>query len=154
MNLNRRKLLSWFGLGWVVSLLPSSLVGCTDAATNSATNTEAPSPTAGSQSVAAAPTGTFKSVGKVAQLGNGEPIVSGKIAVLRDPQNQAAVLAVSTVCTHKGCDVKWQKSASAFVCPCHDAKFAANGAVLNGPADKPLTKYATKIENGEVFVRA
>jgi len=150
MNLNRRKLLSWFGLGWLVSLLPSSLVGCSDATTTpqSTTTTAAP------ESVAASPAGTFKSVGKLSQLGKDEPIISGKIAVSRDPKNEAAVLAVSTVCTHKGCDVKWQKSANAFVCPCHDAKFAADGAVLGGPADKPLTKYATKIENGEVFVRA
>jgi cytochrome b6-f complex iron-sulfur subunit len=157
MNLNRRKLLSWFGLGWLASLLPSSLVGCSDAATNTATNTattpQATTPTAGSESVAAAPAGAFKSFGKVAQLDKGEPIISGKIAVVRDPQNQAAVLAVSTVCTHNRCDVKWQKSATAFVCPCHDAKFAANGAVLAGPANTPLTKYATKIENGEVFVK-
>jgi cytochrome b6-f complex iron-sulfur subunit len=148
MNINRRKLLSWFGLGWVVSLLPSSLVGCS----NAATTPQATSSTATSESVAAAPAGTFKSVGKVSELENNKSILSGKIAVVSDPQNSAAVLAVNAVCTHKGCDVKWQSDDKVFVCPCHDAKFAANGAVIKGPADKPLTKYAAKIENGEVFV--
>jgi serine protease len=34
--MNRRKLLSWFGLGWLVSILPSSLIGCSDNSSPSA----------------------------------------------------------------------------------------------------------------------
>jgi len=151
MNLNRRKLLSWFGLGWLASLLPSSLVGCSEA-----TPPTTSAPTSAPESVAAAPSGTFKAIGTVAQLDKEGNLLSSdkKIAVVRDPKDATKLLAVNPTCTHKGCTVKWEKSNKEFVCPCHDAKFAADGAVRQGPADKPLQRYASKIENGQVLVSA
>ena len=145
--MNRRKLLSWFGLGWLVSLLPSSLIGCTEANAPSASSTKA-SP----ESLAAAPTKNFKAIGTVAQLDKDGQLTSDKIAVVRDPKNANNVLAVNTVCTHKGCDVKWKSDKKQYVCPCHDAEFAADGVVFAGPAKKPLQVYAAKIENGQVLV--
>jgi len=149
MNLNRRKLLSWFGLGWLASLLPSSLLGCSDA-TSTTSATTAP------ESVAAAPSGTFKPVGTVAQLEKDGSLLSAdkKVAVVRDPQDSSKLLAVNPTCTHNGCTVKWTSSDKAFVCPCHDAQFGADGAVRRGPADKPLQRYTAKIENGQVLVNA
>jgi cytochrome b6-f complex iron-sulfur subunit len=143
--MNRRKLLSWFGLGWLVSLLPSSLIGCSDNPAPSASS----SPTA-PENVAAAPKGNFKEVGTVAQLDNNRELVFNKISVVLDPKDKTKVLAVSTVCTHKQCDVKWKSDK--YVCPCHDAEFAADGKVLAGPAKTPLPTYAAKIENGKVLV--
>lgn len=145
MNLNRRKLLSWFGLGWLASLLPSSLVGCSEAAPPTASAPE---------SVAAAPSGKFKAIGTVAQLNKDGSLLSSdkKIAVVRDPKDANKLLAVNPTCTHKGCTVKWEQSNKEFVCPCHDAKFAADGAVRQGPADKPLPRYAAKIEKDQVLV--
>jgi cytochrome b6-f complex iron-sulfur subunit len=145
MTWNRRKLLSWFGLGWVASLLPSSLVGCAEANSPTASSSEA---------VASAPSGGFKSVGKVSQLDKDGQIVAGKIAVVRDPQNRSKLLAVDITCTHKGCDVEWKSADKQFVCPCHNAKFAANGAVMGAPADKPLKSLMVKIEKDEVLVSA
>jgi cytochrome b6-f complex iron-sulfur subunit len=158
-NMNRRKLLSWFGLGWLVSLLPSSLIGCTEANEPTASSPSASSPTtaapvkAAPQSVAAAPTKNFKAIGTVAQLDKDGQLTSNKISVVRDPKNANNVLAVNSVCTHKACDVKWKSDKKQYVCPCHDAEFAADGAVLEGPAKKPLQVYAAKIENGQVLVR-
>ncbi|MEA5477503.1 Rieske 2Fe-2S domain-containing protein [Pseudanabaena galeata UHCC 0370] len=151
MNLNRRKLLSWFGLGWLASLLPSSLVGCSEA-----TPPTASTPASVPESVAAAPSGTFRMIGTVAQLDKEGTLLSSdkKIAVVRDPKDSTKLLAVNPTCPHKSCTVKWEKANKEFVCPCHDAKFAADGALRQGPADKPLQRYASKIENGEVFVSA
>ncbi|GBO54984.1 cytochrome b6-f complex alternative Rieske iron sulfur protein PetC3 [Pseudanabaena sp. lw0831] len=153
MNLNRRKLLSWFGLGWLASLLPSSLIGCSEANTPTAS---APTSTSAPESVAAAPSGNFKEIGTVAQLDKDGALVSSdkKIAVVRNPNDATKVLAVNATCTHKGCTVAWKSANKEFVCPCHDAKFAADGAVRQGPADKPLQRYAAKIENGQVLVSA
>ncbi len=157
--MDRRKLLSWFGLGWVVSLLPSSLVGCSDAqsptASVPATTSPATSPAptaAASPSVAAAPAGNFKAIGTVAQLDKDGHLLSDKIAVVRDPKDSNKVLAVNAICTHKGCDVKWKSDKKLYVCPCHDAEFAADGAVLEGPAKTPLQRYAAKIDKGQVLV--
>jgi len=152
MNLNRRKVLSWFGLGWVASLLPSSLVGCSETKSPEVSATSAAP--AKSAPVASAPSNAFKAIGTVAQLDKEISLLSGdkKVAVVRDPKNANKVLAVSASCTHKGCTVKWKASGNAFVCPCHDAEFAADGKVLKGPAKTPLQVYDAKIENGQVFV--
>jgi cytochrome b6-f complex iron-sulfur subunit len=163
-RLNRRKLLSWFGLGWLVSLLPSSLVGCGEAtntpsaSTSSVPASKAPAPaatTTAPESVAAAPSNNFKAIGTVAQLDEDKSLFSSdkKIAVVRDPKDSSKLLAVNSACTHKGCVVEWQKTNKEYVCPCHDAKFAADGKVLQGPAKTPLTVYVAKIENGKVLVR-
>ena len=149
MNLNRRKLLSWFGLGWLASLLPSSLAGCS--------GTTSPNASSSNESVAAiTPSGTFKAIGTVAQLDKDGTLLSSdkKIAVVRNPNDATKVLAVNATCTHKGCTVAWKSASKEFICPCHDAKFGSDGAVRQGPAEKPLERYAAKIENGQVFVSA
>jgi cytochrome b6-f complex iron-sulfur subunit len=145
--MNRRKLLSWFGLGWLVSLLPSSLIGCSDNPAPSASS----SPTS-TESVAVAPKGNFKEAGTVAQLDKDRQLVFDKIRVVYDPTDKTKLLAVSTVCTHKQCDVKWKSDEKKYDCNCHGAEFAADGKVVEGPATKPLPTYAAKIENGKVLV--
>ncbi|MBI4827783.1 MAG: Rieske (2Fe-2S) protein [Nitrospinae bacterium] len=69
-----------------------------------------------------------------------------KPAVVIRPNEQEAV-ALSAVCTHLGCIVKWSESKGEFDCPCHGGRFDAKGAVLGGPPPKPLTAYAARIED-------
>ncbi|OIP76250.1 MAG: hypothetical protein AUK48_06050 [Oscillatoriales cyanobacterium CG2_30_44_21] len=142
--MNRRKLISWFGLGWLATLLPSSLGGCSVAAPNAAT----------SESATAAPSGGFKVIGTVAQLNTNGSLLSGDklIAVVRDPQDAKKVIAVNPTCTHNGCTVQWKEASSEYVCPCHDARFSASGDVKGGPTSEPLPKYTAKIEKGQVLV--
>jgi Rieske Fe-S protein len=51
--------------------------------------------------------------------------------------------AISSVCTHLGCNVR--RGGPGFECPCHGSKFDANGAVVHGPAPKPLAWYALSL---------
>jgi cytochrome b6-f complex iron-sulfur subunit len=44
--------------------------------------------------------------------------------------------AISLVCPHLGCSV--DKAEDGYSCPCHGSQFDSNGALLRGPADKPL----------------
>ena len=38
--------------------------------------------------------------------------------------------------------VNWREDASAYLCPCHDAKFSLEGEVLDGPPPRPLDRFA------------
>lgn len=48
------------------------------------------------------------------------------------------VTRLSPVCTHLGCIVDWDSNNTGWACPCHGAKFNAEGKVIQGPAKKDL----------------
>ena len=51
--------------------------------------------------------------------------------------------ALSLICTHLGCTV--QRQADGFTCPCHGSRYDQNGAILRGPAQKPLRALRVEI---------
>jgi glycine/D-amino acid oxidase-like deaminating enzyme/nitrite reductase/ring-hydroxylating ferredoxin subunit len=59
-----------------------------------------------------------------------------KCAVYRD--EKGALHAVSAVCTHMKCIVRFNNAEKTWDCPCHGSRFAVDGAVLEGPAYEPL----------------
>lgn len=61
------------------------------------------------------------------------------------------LIALSSICTHKGCTVEYDKTAKDILCPCHHSKFAFDGSVLQGPATKPLPHYTVK-QNGNTLI--
>lgn len=100
----------------------------------------------------------YVSVGKVDDFPAGavkSVSVSGKTAFVRRMDTKGTVfLALSSVCTHKGCKVDWNGDDKQFVCPCHRGKFDASGVNVGGPPPRPLDKLACKVENGMVMVAA
>jgi Rieske Fe-S protein len=81
----------------------------------------------------------------IADLAPGEgAIVSAageKVAGFRDADG--TLHAVSSRCTHLGCQVVWNAAESTWDCPCHASRFDVDGSVLNGPAVKPLEARST-----------
>jgi hypothetical protein len=71
--------------------------------------------------------------GKGAIVDNG----SRKIAAYREPTG--TLHQCSAVCTHLGCQVRWNSTEECWDCPCHGSQFSIDGQVLNGPAIKPLS---------------
>jgi cytochrome b6-f complex iron-sulfur subunit len=60
------------------------------------------------------------------------------------------VVALLASCTHNGCQPA--PSLDRLVCPCHGSEFTLEGDVLQGPADRPLTRYEVSEAGGEVTV--
>lgn len=60
--------------------------------------------------------------------------------------------AFSKICTHLGCVVQWKADDQTFRCPCHAAVFDANGAVISGPAPRPLPRLKVEVSAGKVYV--
>ena len=60
-----------------------------------------------------------------------------RVAAYRDSDGTTVVR--SAICTHMGCEVKWNTSESTWDCPCHGSRFKPTGEVLAGPAESPLS---------------
>ncbi len=60
--------------------------------------------------------------------------------------------ALSAVCTHLGCIVKWQAGKKEFLCPCHGGRYDITGKVLSGPPPEPLFTIDVVAEGGKLYV--
>jgi Rieske Fe-S protein len=73
--------------------------------------------------------------------------------VVRNSEDPKDIQVLSSRCTHLSCRVNWKEDAQAFVCPCHDAKFGADGKVLNGPPPAPLGRFEYQVaEDGTITI--
>jgi Rieske Fe-S protein len=70
-----------------------------------------------------------------------------RCAVVREASD---FLAVDLTCTHLGCTVA--ATAQGFSCPCHGSRFTSTGAVLKGPASRPLARLKLDRSNGMIRV--
>jgi Rieske Fe-S protein len=53
----------------------------------------------------------------------------------------AGYIALSSICTHEGCGVSFDSTASNIKCGCHGSSFTTAGSVITGPATMPLASY-------------
>lgn len=81
---------------------------------------------------------------------SGGVVVEGDKVVLTRGTDDV-VHGFSAICTHQGCPVS-SVAAGAIVCPCHGSRFdATTGAVLTGPATRPLPPVAVVVRDGVVY---
>jgi len=67
-------------------------------------------------------------------------------------ENPGKFSALSAVCTHLGCIVKWVPEKDEFLCPCHGGRYSAAGKVLGGPPPKPLETLPVSLVDDEIQV--
>jgi cytochrome b6-f complex iron-sulfur subunit len=63
-----------------------------------------------------------------------------------------SVRAMSSVCTHRQCQVSYNPGSKRVECGCHGSVYDLTGKVLKGPALKPLKSYTAKLSGGSVIV--
>jgi Rieske Fe-S protein len=76
-----------------------------------------------------------------AMLKMGHVVKSGKVYLS----------AYTLVCTHNGCMPAAPNAEGILACPCHGAKFNADGSVNKGPAKKPLAGIKIAVKSGKVM---
>lgn len=92
-------------------------------------------------------------IGKVDDLGVGQ----GKLSLVDEEpvwviHLPIGFVAMSALCTHKGCMLHWEEKRRLFTCPCHDGLFDERGNVVGGLPLRPLPRFRVGIASGDVYV--
>jgi cytochrome b6-f complex iron-sulfur subunit len=84
-------------------------------------------------------------------IGKGEvySVNNKPVIVIHTPDGYKAL---SATCTHLGCIVFWNEERQVIACPCHEAYFNTNGAVVSGPPPAPLAVYRVQEDAGQIYV--
>lgn len=143
------------GLVWLWNALhPTTAVpasgGSGDGGLSTATSDTTPASTAatGSNVIAHTTDVPPNSAATFTLASNGDP---GVLVHLSDGR----YVAFDATCTHAGCPVQYDSGSQDLYCPCHGAVFdpAHNAAVLQGPADTPLTAVPVTVQsNGDIVL--
>jgi Rieske Fe-S protein len=61
-------------------------------------------------------------------------------------------VALSNICSHLGCRVRWVADRQQFFCPCHNGVFDKDGNVVSGPPPHPLDRFEARVEDGQLEI--
>src|SRR5215471_2263678 len=97
------------------------------------------------------------------KVGSANEIVEGKMSAFDIDGTRVSVAktgghlrAFDDTCTHRGCSLARGKlDGTTVTCPCHGSQFdVTSGAVLRGPAERPVRSRSVQIEGEDLLVEA
>jgi len=95
-------------------------------------------------------TGTVLGAASEIPVGGGKIFKAARVVVTQPVRGQYQ--GFSAVCTHVGCILS-EVANGTIDCPCHGSEFKiTTGAVVTGPAPRPLPKEQVKIIDGKVVL--
>jgi nitrite reductase/ring-hydroxylating ferredoxin subunit len=101
--------------------------------------------------------GQLTRIGKTTEVGVGQMHVfdvSGTRVNVASVQGQ--LYAIDDSCTHTGCSLaRGRLDGTTVTCPCHGSQFdVTSGAVLRGPAHRPVRSRRLRIDGEQILVEA
>jgi Rieske Fe-S protein len=94
--------------------------------------------------------GTVLGTASEIPVGGGKIYAAARVVVTQPARGQYE--GFSAVCTHVGCILS-EVADGTIDCPCHGSEFKiTNGAVVTGPAPRPLPKKQIKVVDGQVVL--
>jgi Rieske Fe-S protein len=127
----------------------SSGSGGGSAATSAAASTPAAASSSAGGSSGGAASGALTATSDI-PVGGGK-IFDTQLVVVTQP-SAGQYKAFSAVCTHMGCTVN-QIANGRIDCPCHGSEYSIkDGAVLAGPAPRPLPAKSIKVTGDSIFL--
>lgn len=73
-----------------------------------------------------------------------------QLPILLRRVSDSEFVALSTKCTHRGCQV--EHAGTQLACPCHGSVFSLTGERLQGPADRPLMRFPVTADERSIFI--
>lgn len=84
-------------------------------------------------------------IGATSDLGSGmtKTVQYGSDRVLVFQGKDGLLHAVSAICTHMGCSIRFdaERGDGQLACNCHESRFSFQGERISGPATEPLKEY-------------
>lgn len=112
---------------------------------------------AATSALATLPTGC--SGGGPVDAGTLDDLVEGELLAIEGEKfalglDEGGVYAISTKCTHLGCDMSKRGTLTLDLleCDCHGSSFDGAGAVVTGPAGQPLDFFDVVVDGGVIVV--
>jgi Rieske Fe-S protein len=140
----RRGMLAGVGLVGLAGVITACGAGGSSSSTATGSNGTSASSASGGTAA-----GALSAISAI-PVGGGK-IFDAQVVVVTQP-TAGKFKAFSAVCTHLGCIVN-QISDGKIECPCHGSEYSiASGAVLRGPAPRPLPAKKIKVSGDSIFL--
>ncbi len=65
---------------------------------------------------------------------------------------EGQLVALTAVCTHLTCTVRYEGDSATLFCPCHNGRFDLAGNVISGPPPAPLEIFKVEVVGEDIFV--